>query len=61
LAFSLVGSVEGELSAMSLSMGNQVVSLSIPANRHALLGEAVSKRLSDLAEAFGRKGEVSIA
>ncbi len=60
LAFALVGSVEGELSTMPLSISSQAVSLSVPARARALLGENVTKRLNDLSEAFGRKGEVSI-
>ena len=61
LAYSLVGSVAGELPTMKLTMTNQAVSLSLPARDRSLLDEAVIKRLNDLAEAFGRKGEVSIA
>jgi exopolyphosphatase/guanosine-5'-triphosphate,3'-diphosphate pyrophosphatase len=60
LAFALVGSVEGELPSMPLHLSSQAVSLTVPARARALLGENVTKRLNDLSEAFGRKGEISI-
>lgn len=60
LAFGLSGSVPGELALMQLHMTNQTLTLDVPKKREALLGETVSKRLSDLAQAFGRKPQIAV-
>ena len=61
LAFGLSGSIAGELQSSSLHLTGQTVTLEVSARRQMLLGETVGKRLNDLAEAFGRRPQPSIA
>ncbi len=56
LAFGLTGMVGGELKDSRLVLSKDTLALEMPETRKALFGEAVQKRLEDLAEAFGRKG-----
>jgi len=60
LAFGLSGAVEGELPALTLYLTKDTLALEIPAARKALLGEAVHKRLADLAEVFGKKPQAVV-
>ena len=60
LAYGLAAAVEGELASIGLQLSKETLTLEIPESRKALLSEGVSKRLADLAEAFGRKGEAVI-
>jgi len=61
LGFGLSGAVEGELPRMNLQLSKEMIALEVPPRRRTLVGETVAKRLNDLAEAFGRKGEIVIA
>jgi exopolyphosphatase/guanosine-5'-triphosphate,3'-diphosphate pyrophosphatase len=56
LAYGLAAAIEGELPLMALQLSKETLALEIPEKRKALLTESVHKRLTDLAEAFGRKG-----
>jgi len=60
LAFGLSGALEGELAATTLHLTKDVLELEIPAAKRALLGEAVHKRLGDLAKGFGRKAQATV-
>jgi exopolyphosphatase/guanosine-5'-triphosphate,3'-diphosphate pyrophosphatase len=60
LAFALTGSVAGELPSTALKLTDRALILELPAARRALLGETVTKRLGDLADAFGRKPDTVI-
>ena len=55
LAFGVSSAIEGELPALPLHLTKETLALEAPARKRALLGEGVMKRLSDLAEAVGRK------
>jgi exopolyphosphatase/guanosine-5'-triphosphate,3'-diphosphate pyrophosphatase len=55
LAFGLSGSIAGELPNMPIHLTAQNVALEVPPRRKALLADSVIKRLTNLAEAFGRK------
>lgn len=55
LAFGLSGSIGGELPRMTIRLTEKSMILEAPARRQMLLGETVSKRLTDLAEAFDLK------
>ena len=59
LAFGLSASIPGELSEMPLHMTNQSLTVRVPAKRQALIGETVSNPLNDLAQAFGKKPQIS--
>jgi len=61
LGFAVSGSAEGQLPNYVLSIENNRILLEMPRSRQAVAGEPVHKRLSALAQAFGRKGEVLIA
>lgn len=60
LAFALTGSVPDELPATALRISSQTLALEIPSRKKMLLGEAVQKRLDDLADAFGRNAEAVV-
>lgn len=60
LAYTLTAAVERELSSMSLRVTERTIAIEIPHKRRALASESVHKRLDDLAEAFGKKGDVAI-
>ena len=57
LAFGISSAIEGELPAMQLHLTKETLALEAPGKKQALLGENVVKRLDDVAEAFGRKGQ----
>lgn len=57
LAFGISSAIEGELPALQLHLTKDTLALEAPAKKRALLGEGVTKRLNDLAEAFGRKAQ----
>ena len=61
LGFGISGALEGELSQTSLQMSRETIVLKIPDSKKALLGETVQKRLDELAEGFGRKGQAATA
>jgi exopolyphosphatase/guanosine-5'-triphosphate,3'-diphosphate pyrophosphatase len=60
LAFGLSGSIAGQLPAMPLHLTAQTLALELPAKRQALLADTVTKRLNNLAEAFGRRPQTVI-
>lgn len=60
LAYGLAAAIEGELPSMKLQLSKDTLALEIPERKKALLTESVNKRLADLAEALGRKGQASI-
>ncbi len=60
LAYGLAAAIEGELPTMNLALSKDTLALEIPARKKALLTESVNKRLADLAEAFGRKGQAVV-
>jgi exopolyphosphatase/guanosine-5'-triphosphate,3'-diphosphate pyrophosphatase len=55
VAYSIAGALEGELGATPLRVNGDAISLEVPSDRQALLGDRVGKRLADLAKAMGRK------
>jgi exopolyphosphatase/guanosine-5'-triphosphate,3'-diphosphate pyrophosphatase len=59
-AFSLSASAAGELSHYRLRMTPSKIILEVPARREAIAGEPVQKRLGELADALGRKGEILV-
>jgi len=59
-AFSLSASASGELANYRLRMTPSKIILEVPARREAIAGEPVQKRLGELADALGRKGEILI-
>jgi exopolyphosphatase/guanosine-5'-triphosphate,3'-diphosphate pyrophosphatase len=59
-AFSLTASAAGELANYRLRMTPSKVVLEVPARREAIAGEPVQKRLGELADALGRKGEILV-
>src|SRR5580698_860673 len=59
-AFSLSASAAGELAHYSLRMTPSKVILEVPARREAIAGEPVQRRLGELADALGRKGEILV-
>jgi len=59
-AFSLSASAAGELSNYRLRMTPSKVILEVPTRREAIAGEPVQKRLGELADALGRKGEILV-
>ncbi|HYM18972.1 MAG TPA: Ppx/GppA phosphatase family protein [Micropepsaceae bacterium] len=58
LGFGLSGAIAGELQRMNLQLSKETVALEVPPRKKTLIGDSVEKRLDDLAEAFGRKGQV---
>jgi exopolyphosphatase/guanosine-5'-triphosphate,3'-diphosphate pyrophosphatase len=58
LAFGISSGIEGELPAIQIHLAKETLALEVPTKKRALLGEAVVKRLDDLAEAFGRKPQI---
>ena len=59
-AFSLSASAAGELAHYRLRMTPSKVILEVPARREAIAGEPVQRRLGELADALGRKGEILV-
>jgi exopolyphosphatase/guanosine-5'-triphosphate,3'-diphosphate pyrophosphatase len=59
-AFSLSASAAGELANYRLRMTSSKVILEVPTRREAIAGEPVQKRLGELADALGRKGEILV-
>jgi exopolyphosphatase/guanosine-5'-triphosphate,3'-diphosphate pyrophosphatase len=57
LGFGISGALEGELADTSLQMSRDAIVLKMPDSKKALLGETVQKRLDELGEVFGRKGQ----
>jgi exopolyphosphatase/guanosine-5'-triphosphate,3'-diphosphate pyrophosphatase len=60
LAYGLAAAIEGELPSITISLSKDALVLEIPERKKALLTESVNKRLADLAEAFGRKGQAAV-
>jgi exopolyphosphatase/guanosine-5'-triphosphate,3'-diphosphate pyrophosphatase len=60
LGFGLSGALEGELREMNLLLSKDSLVLEVPSAKKALLAETVNKRLSDLADAFGRKSQTAV-
>ena len=59
-AFSLSASAAGELASYRLRMTPSKVILDVPTRREAIAGEPVQKRLGELADVLGRKGEILV-
>jgi exopolyphosphatase/guanosine-5'-triphosphate,3'-diphosphate pyrophosphatase len=59
-AFSLSASAAGELPNYRLRMTPSKVVLEVPTRREAIAGEPVQRRLGELADALGRKGEILV-
>lgn len=59
-AFSLSASAAGELAHYRLRMTPSKVILEVPSRREAIAGEPVQKRLGELADVLGRKGEILV-
>jgi exopolyphosphatase / guanosine-5'-triphosphate,3'-diphosphate pyrophosphatase len=59
-AFSLSASAAGELANYRLRMTPSKVVLEVPTRREAIAGEPVQRRLGELADALGRKGEILV-
>ena len=59
-AFSLSASAAGELAHHRLRMTPSKVILEVPTRREAIAGEPVQRRLGELADALGRKGEILV-
>ena len=59
-AFSLSASAAGELANYRLRTTPSKVILEVPTRREAIAGEPVQKRLGELADALGRKGEILV-
>lgn len=60
LAFTLSGATMGMLPKTRFEVTKNTVTLIVPKKYEALLGEIVSKRLSALARALGRKSDVQV-
>jgi len=60
LAYGVAGTVEGQLPLIGLGLAGGTIQLNVPKNRQALLGEGVTKRLDDLADVLGRKGQIIV-
>lgn len=60
LGFALSACAVGELPHYVLRMSSGKVILEVPQSRGAVAGDPVQKRLSALATAFGRKGEIEV-
>ncbi len=59
-AFSLSASAAGELGIYKLRMTPSKIVLGVPSRREAIAGEPVQKRLGELADVLGRKGEILV-
>ena len=59
-AFSLSASAAGELAHYRLRMTPSKVILDVPSRREAIAGEPVQRRLGELADVLGRKGEILV-
>ncbi len=59
-AFSLSASAAGELSNYRLRVTPAKVLLEVPKKREAIASEPVQKRLGELADAMGRRGEILV-
>jgi len=59
-AFSLSASAAGELGHYRLRMTPSKIILEVPTKREAIAGEPVQKRLGELADVLGRKGEILV-
>jgi exopolyphosphatase/guanosine-5'-triphosphate,3'-diphosphate pyrophosphatase len=59
-AFSLSASAAGELSHYRLRLTPAKVLLEVPRRREAIASEPVQKRLGELADAMGRRGEILV-
>jgi exopolyphosphatase/guanosine-5'-triphosphate,3'-diphosphate pyrophosphatase len=59
-AFSLSASAPGELANYRLRMTSSKVILEVPSRREAIAGEPVQRRLGELANVLGRKGEILV-
>jgi exopolyphosphatase/guanosine-5'-triphosphate,3'-diphosphate pyrophosphatase len=59
-AFSLSASAAGELSNYKLRVTPAKVILDVPRKREAIASEPVQKRLGELADAMGRRGEILV-
>jgi exopolyphosphatase/guanosine-5'-triphosphate,3'-diphosphate pyrophosphatase len=59
-AFSLSASAAGELANYRLRMTPSKIVLEVPTRREAIAGEPVQRRLGELADALGRKGEILV-
>ena len=59
-AFSLSASAAGELSNYKLRLTPAKVVLEVPRKREAIASEPVQKRLGELADAMGRRGEILV-
>ncbi len=55
VAYSITGALAGELAQTPLCVEGEALSLEVPPERQALLGERVGKHLNDLAKIVGRK------
>jgi exopolyphosphatase/guanosine-5'-triphosphate,3'-diphosphate pyrophosphatase len=60
LGFGLSGALEGELPDMNLVLTKDTLVLEVPLAKRALLAETVNKRLTELADAFGRKAQTAV-
>jgi exopolyphosphatase/guanosine-5'-triphosphate,3'-diphosphate pyrophosphatase len=60
LGFALSGCASGELTHYRFKLTPGRLFLQVPASRQAMVSDPVPKRLSALAAAFGRKGEISL-
>jgi hypothetical protein len=61
LAYGVAGTAEGQLPGIGLNLLGNTVQIMVPGRRQALIGEAVEKRLDDLADALGRKGQIAVS
>jgi exopolyphosphatase/guanosine-5'-triphosphate,3'-diphosphate pyrophosphatase len=59
-AFALSASAPGELANYRLRMTPSKVILEVPSRREAIAGEPVQRRLGELANVLGRKGEILV-
>jgi exopolyphosphatase/guanosine-5'-triphosphate,3'-diphosphate pyrophosphatase len=60
LAFGITGALAGELAAVKLVLNKDTLTLEVSAGKKVLVGETLHKRLTDLAEAFGRKPQTAV-
>jgi exopolyphosphatase / guanosine-5'-triphosphate,3'-diphosphate pyrophosphatase len=58
LGFGVSTAIEGELADTQLHLTKETLALEVPAKKKPYIGEAVTKRLNDLADAFGRKASL---